>query len=692
VKLRVLFLASVLSICSIAAENFQIVTLSAAPDRVTGGDVLVRVDLPDRHSGMRLADVATVRLNGADVTAAFREDGTVLLSGLKLGRNRLEVYEQNEANPVAQVTLRNHPITGPVFSGPHQQPFICQTAEFQLVGGNTLGQPLDPNCTARLVVQYVYRSTAGGPLKPLLRTGELPPDIALTTTSTGQTVPYIVRVETGTINRAIYQIAVLQDPTTKVAGWNQRLLYSFGGGCTEGWYRQGASTALQLNNAFPGTLADFVLSAGYAYASASLNVFGNNCQDVTAAETMMMVKERFIEMYGPPLFTFGRGGSGGAYQQIQIADNYPGLLDGIIPSATFPDVLATIQFLTDGQLLTRYFANSALTDQQKLAISGAGVLPTITSVSYGAGRINPRTFCPPVLPAAQRYDPVLNPKGARCDVFDHAVNVYGRNPVTGFARRPIDNTGVQYGLNALRSGTITVAQFLDLNERIGGYDHDANFVPMRSVADPDALRIAHATGRVTNGGGGLARIPIIDLRGYLDLAPKGDIHLKYHSFGLRDRLIRSNGTAANEVMVLTDGRQPKTEERMIASMDQWLTTLREDRSDDSPVVKIVRARPADLEDGCYTPSGDFIVEWQRFAGGECNKYFPTFPSPRMVAGGPTTNDVLKCQLKPLDWREYGLPFTEEQKARLRAIFPAGVCDWSKPGVSQGKLQGVWLSY
>jgi hypothetical protein len=251
---------------------------------------------------------------------------------------------------------------------------------------------------------------------------------------------------------------------------------------------------------------------------------------------------------------------------------------------------------------------------------------------------------------------------------------------------------VQYGLNALRSGTITVAQFLDLNERIGGYDHDANFVPMRSVADPDALRIAHATGRVTNGGGGLARIPIIDLRGYLDLAPKGDIHLKYHSFGLRDRLIRSNGTAANEVMVLTDGRQPKTEERMIASMDQWLTTLREDRSDDSPVVKIVRARPADLEDGCYTPSGDFIVEWQRFAGGECNKYFPTFPSPRMVAGGPTTNDVLKCQLKPLDWREYGLPFTEEQKARLRAIFPTGVCDWSKPGVSQGKLQGVWLSY
>jgi hypothetical protein len=66
------------------------------------------------------------------------------------------------------------------------------------------------------------------------------------------------------------------------------------------------------------------------------------------------------------------------------------------------------------------------------------------------------------------------------------------------------------------------------------------------------------------------------------------------------------------VIVLTDGRQPKMEERMIAAMDQWLTTLREDRSDDSPVVKIVRAKPADLEDGCYTPSATHVVEWQRF--------------------------------------------------------------------------------
>jgi len=57
---------------------------------------------------------------------------------------------------------------------------------------------------------------------------------------------------------------------------------------------------------------DVMLRQGYAVASASLNVFGNNCNDLLSSETIMMVKERFIENYGVPLFTIGTGGSGGA--------------------------------------------------------------------------------------------------------------------------------------------------------------------------------------------------------------------------------------------------------------------------------------------------------------------------------------------------------------------------------------------
>src|SRR6185503_3258807 len=64
--------------------------------------------------------------------------------------------------------------------------------------------------------------------------GTTPPDMATTTTTESLTVPYIVRVERGTINRGIYDIAVLFDPSkpwTALAPqsqWNGKVVYSFG--------------------------------------------------------------------------------------------------------------------------------------------------------------------------------------------------------------------------------------------------------------------------------------------------------------------------------------------------------------------------------------------------------------------------------------------------------------------------------
>ena len=64
----------------------------------------------------------------------------------------------------------------------------------------------------------------------------------------------------------------------------------------------------------------------------------------------------------------------------------------------------------------------------------------------------------------------------------------------------------------------------------------------------------------------------------------------------------------------------------------------------------------------------------------------------MVAGGPLASDIMKCQLKPIDWAGYGsVQFTDDQKQRLRQAFPNGVCDWSKPGVEQ-QPAGVWLTF
>ena len=68
-------------------------------------------------------------------------------------------------------------------------------------------------------------------------------------------------------------------------------------------------------------------------------------------------------------------------------------------------------------------------------------------------------------------------------------------------------------------------------------------------------------------------------------------------------------------------------------------------------------------------------------------------TPRTVAGDAITTDANKCQLKPLDRNaDYGpMPFTDAQWAQMQAIFPSGVCDYSKPGVEQ---QGTipWQTY
>src|SRR5919199_576537 len=338
------------------SRAFQIATLSARNDMVSGGDVLVRIGVaPD----VSLAGV-TVALNGVDVTSAFRPVGGALLGlvrGMPLGNNTLVVDELRHGT--ASLTLTNYPLSGPVFSGPHEQPFICMTETFVLpVTGGTLGSARDMDCSITTRIDYVYWSTAGL-FKPLQDLTVLPPDVATTTTNQGVTVRYIVRVETGTINRAIYQIALLHDPTaepapspfTRSAGWNGRLIYTHGGGCQGGWYIQGNNTGKMLDA--------FMLSQGYATASASLNVFSTNCNDLLAAETTMMVKERFIKAYGPPLFTIGWGASGGSYQCYQTSDNYPGVFDGIIVGSSYPDVTSAAFTMVDARLLSYYFTTRA---------------------------------------------------------------------------------------------------------------------------------------------------------------------------------------------------------------------------------------------------------------------------------------------------------------------------------------------
>jgi hypothetical protein len=64
----------------------------------------------------------------------------------------------------------------------------------------------------------------------------------------------------------------------------------------------------------------------------------------------------------------------------------------------------------------------------------------------------------------------------------------------------------------------------------------------------------------------------------------------------------------------------------------------------------------------------------------------------MTAGGPATNDVMKCQLKPLNRLDYSVSFTDAQWAQLQSTFASGVCDYSKRGVAQRKPKSAWLTF
>jgi len=76
----------------------------------------------------------------------------------------------------------------------------------------------------------------------------------------------------------------------------------------------------------------------------------------------------------------------------------------------------------------------------------------------------------------------------------------------------------------------------------------------------------------------------------------------------------------------------------------------------------------------------------------CSGTWQYYSSPRQVAAGPISSDVMKCALKPLERADYNVSFTREEWARLREAFPTGVCDYSKPGVSQRPPKARWMTF
>jgi hypothetical protein len=497
-----------------ASMRVAIEVLSSAPQYVSGGDARIAV-----RAAPGLRDKLELWLNGARIDAVMtpRADGLeALVSGMVDGANTLEVRQKGHA-VMASLQLTNHPITGPMFSGPQQQPFVCTTTQGG-VGKQPLvesltapGHPVfDANgsklgfsktCSIATFVTYWYRST-GNQWKLLPADGSTPADMAKTTLADGRSVDFVVRQERGSINRFLYSFAMLAPRGESAAApdlslWNGRLEYWFQGGVAIG-HTQGTLHSGSMN-------AD-ILGKGYAIAHSSGNNTGTHYNLQVAGETAMMTKERFIERYGVPLYTVGLGGSGGAIQQYILAQNQPGILDAALPVQSYPDMVTQTIHVGDCELLEHYMDATDRANNKWRVTKNRSFLVGMNAEEGPLGNVNDplaaaktalgystalgssecvkswRGLSPLAMnphygqaPNQALYEPQSDIAAIRWTHYDDLRNIYGVD-ATGAARPTWDNVGVQYGLKSLKEGKITPDEFLDLNFKIGGWKHPSEMV------------------------------------------------------------------------------------------------------------------------------------------------------------------------------------------------------------------------
>lgn len=735
--------------------------ISSAPDQVSGGDA--RLALASDTEGA--LDEATLEINGDAVDmgmfAAVGDRLEGVVAGLALGENTL-VISHPDHGELATLTLKNHPRQGPIFSGPQQQPFVCTAQEqlgvqplvdadeapgFPVYGedGTTL-VGYSRNCTVEPFTTYMYMSTDGS-YKELPAGGERPADMA-TLELNGDTVDFVVRWERGTINRFIYSIAMLAE-AGEAAGsldtglWNQKLVYRFQGGVGIGHTQGSMSVGARA-------LQPDLLQKGYAIAYSTGNKMGEHYNMQVGGETALMVKERFIEEYGQPLYTVGLGASGGAIQQYVYGQNHPGLIDAGVPIQAYPDMVTQIIHIGDCELL-EYFMDATDRDNTKWQTTAnrswlAGLhatdavpdplAPFKTQLGYGTAPgstecieswrgLTPLAMNPHY--GAAKHQEQMVPPEQMLDVdwshYDDLRNIYGEDE-GGWPRTLYDNVGVQYGLQAMLDGNISAEEFLNLNATVGGWkqpkemvqegfpflgsqedvmadpstfdpwshrnmNHDeAAEVQPRTVGNLEAIGAAYESGMVFHGE---LDIPVIDWRPYLE--HELDMHNTHQSFAIRQRMLDYDGDAGNQVVWFVDARPEGDDEVLwgnvhmaLELLDQWMANIRA-----NPDQSVAENRPAGAVDKCFKTDGSLIDEggsvWDGIIDGNpagtCTQYFETYSTSRIVAGAPIQGNVFKCALKSVDAAlqdgTYGSwEPTSDEVARLKAIFPAGVCDYSKP--------------
>jgi len=653
------------------------------------------------------------------------------------------------------------PVT-PTYADSLDYPFACRSER------SKLGQPLVDNqdtigtavydldaagnktreivgyskdCSINTRVLYYYRSRESGKFLPL----EEQADDVEAITINGQTVPFVVRLEIGTINRHIYIIALLRGPndtheTPDLSYWNRKLIYQLRGGVGIG-RRQG-----RIDPNYIPDRRSVELQQGYAVVHSTANQTSTSYDIELAEDTMARVKRQFAARYGEPTYTIGLGKSGGAIQQYLIGQNRPGLLDAGIAMYSFSDTVTQITRVMDCELLEYYFdvvdadndkwqkwsqrswiegfnARDDLPNQfekfRALQAVSLGQWPSWsngqTECTQSWRNLTPHVANPRYTYFASLFAPSVE-KQVPFTYWDNQKRVYGTDE-NGLARRTFDNVGVQYGLAALKRRQITIAEFLDLNDKIGGWKpavdmtrerfwhsggaqsdladlsvwshHNmtatasSDLPAPRSEGDVDAMTAAYRSGNVFLGE---LSMPVIDFRHYLE--PELDMHHSLESFSTRLRMLRGQGHADSQLIWFAQLPYSPLGDALHL-LERWLENMRADES-----LTIADARPSDATDRCFDDTGQLLASgstvwngaWNGKDDGACMQHYPIYSNPRLVAGDDFAGDIFKCYLQSVDAAIacglYAPVDVTAHRDELQRVFPSGVCDYSRGDVAR----------
>lgn len=646
----------------------------------------------------------------------------------------------------------------PSLPGGHQYPFACETQQSnlgqpQVDNHDGIGTPIfavedgaktqrvigfSKDCSIATGASLYYKKVDEPGLFPLASHNPLPEDIAKVSIN-GASHPFVVRVERGTLNRFIFVMGVLADPTDALERpssrlWNRRLLFYLRGGVGIG-KRQGQA---KIGNALGRRVDE--LAQGYAVVFSTGAHARNHVDPYRAAATLTMVKAQFAGRYGKPEATIAIGESGGAALAYLIAQNYPGIIDGIVSAYAFPDFVTQTIWALDCELLEYYFDITAAdrprwrNQTQRSLIMGLAASNDVANrynqlddlaralslraprfehggnaCSLGWRGLMARSFNPRFYDDDHLYAPAVFDAGD-WSYWDDLRNVYGSD--AGYAHRTFDNEGVQYGLKALREGHLSAAEFLHFNAFVGGWKPPAEFRQERLWVLADERNLASvslwsdhniAKADTVTGIDEVIGTPPTTLA----VAPRSQGHLPAILAASH-----SGQTFTGKATVPTiDVRQYTDPELDLHhSFVSLAARARIQRSGgdgdelviwtaDKPYEPLRNAlqlmdewlttsrRPLRAQDSCFDGMGKLIAagpgvwdgDWNGRRAGACNLRHPPYRSSRTVAGAPVAGDVFKCRLVSVDRAIaegfYGPVEMAELQGHLERVFPSGVCDY-----------------